>query len=243
MSKWVARLVGLSLFAVCATGCVATVAYADTLESPNYKFDETSLGGGGLIQSNSANYQAGVSIGDTAIGNSASTNFQTEAGSKTTNDPTLSFTVNTATANFGSFSPSTPAVTTSTFSVSNYTSYGYVVQILGNPPSNQGHTLDAMATTGTSQTGIEQFGINLVANTAPSSVGANPDHGQFGFGDAAPNYATPNNFRYVSGETIAIGPKSSGLTTYTISYVINVDSLTPGGQYAGNQVLICTGTY
>jgi hypothetical protein len=221
-----------------------TAVYADSLQSPNYRFDESVLGGDGLVQSNSANYRAGLSIGDTAIGSSSSTNFQVESGSKTTNDPTLSFSVDNGNANFGSFTPSGASVATSTFSVSNYTSYGYVVQLVGNPPSNSsGHTLSAMTTTGPSQAGTEQFGVNLVANTLPVSVGANPDHGQFGVGSAAPNYATSNQYRYVSGETIASAPKSSGLTAYTLSYIVNVDSLTPGGQYNGNQILICTGTY
>jgi hypothetical protein len=100
-----------------------------------------------------------------------------------------------------------------------------------------------MSTTGPSQAGVEQFGLNLVANTSPVSLGANPNHGQFGVGSAATNYATTNNYRFVSGETIASAPKSSGMTIYTISYIVNVSSLTPGGQYSSNQTVICTGTY
>jgi hypothetical protein len=100
-----------------------------------------------------------------------------------------------------------------------------------------------MTSSGSPQVGIEQFGINLVANTIPSSVGANPDHGDFGVGSAALNYDSPNIFRYVSGETIASSPKTSGLTRYTISYLVNVESLTPGGQYKTNQTIIVTGTF
>jgi hypothetical protein len=100
-----------------------------------------------------------------------------------------------------------------------------------------------MSSAALSQAGIEQFGINVVANTLPLSLGVNPDNGQFGFGQAASNYNTSNNYRYVSGDTIAVGPKSSGQTTYTISYIINVNALTPGGIYTGGQTLLCTGTY
>lgn len=220
-----------------------SVAYADSLKSAHYQIDESFVGGSGLVQSNSAHYQEGESIGDTGIGNSASTNYQTNSGYTTTNDPALSFAVNTSSANFGSFSPSAAATTTSTFQVSNYTSYGYVVQIVGNAPSNGSHTLSAMSTTGPSQAGVEQFGINLVANTSPVSFGANPAQGIAGAGVAASNYNTSNNYRYVSGETVATAPKSSGVTTYTISYLVNVGSRTPGGQYTSNQVLVCTGTY
>lgn len=224
--------------------CCMTAVYAESLKSANYQVDESFLGNGGLLQSSSAHYQTdGSSIGDTAVGESGSSGFQTQAGSTTTNDPALSFAILSSSADFGSFSSSGASVTTSTFQVSNYTSYGYVVQIVGDPPSNGGHVLAAMSSNGPSQAGTEQFGINLVANTSPVSVGANPDHGQFGFGSAASNYDTPNEYRYVSGETIASAPKSSGVTVYTISYLVNVTGLTPGGQYRSDQVLICTGTY
>lgn len=220
-----------------------TDVHADPLQSPNYRFDESSIGAGGLIQSSSANYQAGDSTGDLATGTSASANFQVQSGPKTTNDPALSFSVNSSGINFGSFSAGNATVTTATFSVSNYTSYGYVVQIVGTAPTNGTHTLPAMTTTGPSQAGTEQFGINLVANTLPVSVGTNPDNGQFGFGAAALSYGTSNQYRYVNGETIASAPKSSGVTNYTISYLVNVAGLTPGGQYTSDQTLIVTGTY
>jgi hypothetical protein len=243
MKKWFRRLAALFVIVACSTGFAVTIAYANELQSTNYRFDESVLGGGGLIRSNSANYQASGSIGDTAIGNSASTNFQVQAGSKTTNDPTLSFSINTPNVSLGNFSAGTATTSTSTFGVIDYTSYGYAVQILGDPPTNGNHTINAMSTTDVSQTGIEQFGINLVANTDPVSVGANPDHGLFGVGSPSPNYGTSNQYRYVNGETIATAPKSSGLTTYTISYVVNVNSLTPGGEYKSNQQIVCTGTY
>jgi hypothetical protein len=223
--------------------CLFSLAGAETLRSNNFQIDESNVGDSGLLQSSSANYQLNDSIGDTAAGSSASSNFQIESGSKTTGDPALAFEVNDSAVNFPVFSPATAAVATSTFQVSNYTSYGYVVQILGTPPTSGPHTITAMSTAGASQAGTEQFGINLVANTSPTSVGANPDHGQFGFGSAAGNYNTANNYRYVSGDTIATAPKSSGVTLYTISYLVNVNSRTPGGNYISPQTLICTGTY
>lgn len=241
MPKRLAGWVGVLLLTAYCISCTTTTVSAT--QSPNYRFDESTIGSGGLIQSSSTNFQSSSATGDLAVGDSASGNFQVESGSQTTNDPTLSFAINNFDANFGSFSASSATVTTASFSVSNYTSYGYVVQMLGTPPTNGNHTITPMATTATSQTGIEQFGVNLVANTAPISVGANPNNGQFGFGEASPNYDTTNQFRYVSGETIARAPKSSGVTTYTISYLINVGSLTPGGKYKSNQTLIVTGTY
>ena len=222
---------------------IVTPAFADPLRSTNYSFTETSLGGTGLLNSQSANYQSAFSGAVLGIGNSAAVDFQVNAGNLTTNDPALSFAVNSSSVNFGSFSAGTAATATATFQVINYTSYGYVVQALGTPPAKGGHTITAMSSTGPSQAGVEQFGINLVANTSPISFGSNPDHGLFGFGSASFNYGTANNFRFVSGETIASAPQSSGQTIYTISYIINVSSLTPGGEYTGGQTILCTGTY
>lgn len=212
-------------------------------QSTNYRLIESSIGSGSAIQSSSSNFQARESIGDIAVGNAASANFQVDSGAITTNEPNLAVSIPSGDIIFPSFSAATPSVTTATFSVLNYTSYGYVVQIIGTPPTNNGYTIPALSSGSPSIPGTEQFGINLVANTSPASVGANPDNDQFGFGEASPNYGTPNQFRFVSGETIALAPKSSGITNYTISYLVNVAGLTPGGQYVSNQTLVITGTY
>ena len=239
----------LLLAAAVLSGGMVAVSYADTIESTNYKFDESTLGPGGIVRSSSANYQSIQSVGDPAVGNSASggSGHQINAGSVTTADPSLAFSINNGSPTFGSFSPTDTATATTTFSVSNYTSYGYIVEIVGEPPTNGGHAIPGMSTTGASNTGVEQFGINLVKNTdfcgSGCDLGADPDHGQFGYGSAATNYNTPGQFRFVSGETIASAPKSSGVTTYTISYIVNVKGLTPGGEYASYQSLICVATY
>lgn len=243
MPRWLARFGLAAAGVLVASGLFVTAAYAESLESPNYRFDESSIGGGGLIQSSSPNFQSSQAIGDTAVGNTSSSSFQTEAGSDTTPDPTLSFGITNASADFTDFSPAAAATATSSFQVLNYTSYGYVVQILGGPPSNGNHVIGAMGSTDVSHPGTEQFGINLVHNTSPAVFGADPDHGQFGVGSATADYGTANSFRYVEGETIASAPKSSGLTTYTISYIVNVTSVTPGGSYTSDQELVCTGTY
>jgi hypothetical protein len=241
MLKWFRGIISVGIIAL---GCVSSfVSVAHALQSTNYRFDETEIGNGGLVQSSSASYQSSSSIGDLSIGNAASTNFQIEAGSQTTADPSLSFIINNGATSLGDFSATQPAVATSTFTVSNYTSYGYIVQITGSPPSNSGHTISAMGSNDSSHTGTEQFGINLVANTLPVSVGANPFHGLFAVGSAFGNYATSNSYRYVSGETVASAPKSSGVTTYTLTYLVNVSPLTPGGIYTSDQTLIVVGTY
>lgn len=248
-SKLLGRLGGFIVAAFVVAGLFMGVALADdTLQSPHYQLEESIVGSGGLINSSSPNYQSNEAIGDTAIGNSSSSNFQINAGNKTTPDPTLAFGVTSPNATFGNFDANSTSTATATFTVSDYTSFGYAVQIVGSPPSYNGHAIAAMGTDAqggpqSPQTGIEQFGINLVANTSPVSFGANPDKGQFGEGVAASNYSTANKYRYVEGETIATAPKSSGVTIFTISYVVNVTHLTPAGQYTSAQSVICTGTF
>ncbi len=239
----VKRLILICVVLLCCIAVFAPTTSADPLKSNNYQFVEQSVGGSGLVGSQSANYQSDQAVGILGLGNSASTNIQVNAGNITTGDPALAFAVTSGNVSFGDFSASAATTATATFEVLDYTSYGYIVQIIGNPPSHGAHTITAMSTAGSSTPGTEQFGINTVANTSPSSLGANPDNGQFGYGQAATNYNTSNNYRYVSGDTIAQGPKSSGVTIYTISYVINVNILTPGGLYDGGQTLLCTGTY
>lgn len=238
-------LVCLALLVIAAlvvVGSMTGLTFAETSSSSSYQFIETDLGGGGIVPSSSPNYKSALSLGDNAVGNSKSDGYQFDSGSQTTANPSLSFSVDSATP-LGRFSPTTTSTATSTFSVINYTSYGYIIMITGEPPAYHSHELPAMTTASAPTPGQEEFGINLVKNTVPDNFGADPSHGLFAFGDASTNYDTPNEFRYVSGDTIASAPKSSGKTTYTISYVADVAGLTPGGQYSTNLSLICVGTY
>lgn len=246
MSRTVSKGVFASVLG--ALVLLGSPAYASqVLQSPSYRFDESSVGTGGFVNGSSSNFKIESSTGDIGIGSSSSSNFTVDAGTQTSPDPTLTVGTENTGANFGNFSAAAPSTSTATFSVINYTSYGYVVQLVGAPPKFGSNDIAPMSVTAPSQPGVEQFGVNLVANTSPASFGANPNNGSapnnFGFGTVAPNYATPNQFRYVSGETIATAPKSSGKTTYTMSYLVNVSNLTPAGTYKSDQTLVVTGTY
>jgi hypothetical protein len=237
----IGRLISLSI-PICVL-LISPNVFGETLKSANYRLDETSIGSGGLIQSSSSNYQTRSTAGDLGVGNSNSSNYQIEAGSQTTSDPTLSFALISPTTDFGNFSATSTSTSTASFSVVNYTSYGYVVQISGGSLTNGAHSISPMSTIGSPVTGVNQFGINLTANTTPTAFGASPDNGQFGFGVVEAGYSTPNLFKFVDGDVIAHAPKSSGKTIYTISYIVNVEPLTPGGQYSAGQTIIITGTY
>ena len=97
-----------------------------------------------------------------------------------------------------------------------------------------------------SAVGTEQYGINLKANTSPTTFGADPlqvPSSSFSYGIASTGYNVANNYRYVAGEKIAEAPQTSGQTNYTISYIVNVSTTTAGGAYSGSQSLVVVGTY
>lgn len=73
--RWfiVAILVGASLF--------ADPVAAETLKSNNYQLDESELGTTSNNSSSSASYGLAAALGDLAVGESASANYQTNAGS------------------------------------------------------------------------------------------------------------------------------------------------------------------
>lgn len=237
-------LFGVTIFMFLGGGLVIAQG-----SSSNYRIDESFIGPGGNLDSASANYKTESgqqTVGGSGGGEASSSNYSTKTGAPTTPDPALTCKVNSSSINFGALSTAVAATGTATFSVLNYTSYGYIVQIIGTPPATGAHQLTAMSSTGPSSTGAEQFGINLVANTSPATFGANPvqvPDSSFSFGSVSSNYNSANNYRYVAGETIASAPKSSGETDYTISYIANVATTTPGGTYSGGQTIVCVGTY
>ena len=232
--KWRRELLalGVSLVALCVW---SGVAYAQS-SSSNYKVNEYFFGTGGELSPSSANYQAKMSAGELTVGNTSSANYQFNAGFNTSDTPLLEFAVNGGTYDMGTIGAGVTGTAVASFTVRNYLSSGYVVVMYGTPPTNaQGHTLPGLSSATTSQPGTEQFGVNLVANTNPtigSNVGQVPDS-TFSYGTPVAGYDTPNYFKFVSGDTIALSSKSSGQTNYALSMIANATTVTPDGQYGG----------
>lgn len=227
---------------------------APTYSSTNYGVDEVFMGAGGLNDASSASYRARASLGDTGVGNSGSANYQAYGGFTTTPDPYLEFVVTNPNTDLGYITPSATATTTATFSVRTYLASGYNVVNASDPPVTGAgatlHYLNNLTTPTASATGTEQFGINLVANTAPASLGGgvskNPQQvpdASYSFGTAAAGYNTANQYKYVKGDTVAQSTKSSGTTVYTISYIYNISAVTPAGEYVLLHSLVATSTY
>lgn len=216
--------------------------------SPNYSIEESFVGPGGLIDATSPNYQARASLGDTGIGNSASANFQIYGGYTTTSEEYLEFVVTAADIDLGVLTDSSTGTGNGTFYVRSYLAQGYVVTTPSEPPTNgSGNTLEPMAAQGASTQGTEQFGINLVANTSPTTFGADPvqvPDSSFSFGFVDNDYNDTNQYRYVVGDIIAQSNSSSGQTTYTISYIANINFFTTeAGLYTMEHYVVATSTF
>lgn len=226
--------------------CLPTIAFAAQSSSSNYQVNEVFFGSGGELNSCSTSYCSKQSAGELAAGRTASANYQAQAGFNTDRLSYIQFNVTNNNVDLGTLDANSTKTTTSTFSVKTYLAQGYSVVNASDPPSNGSYTMQAMNVPTGSATGTEQFGINLVANTAPTTFGANPvqvPDTTFSYGIASASYSAANLYKYTKGDTVALSTSSSGRTDYTISYIFNISPVTPGGTYVMRHVLVATSTY
>ncbi len=219
---------------------------AQQICSGSYCANEYYFGTGGENELNSTNYTGRASTGSLGVGETSSTSYSTQAGYVTTQEEYLEMIVNTTNVNLGTLSASSASTGTGTFYVRAYTSTGYFVQTISPPPSNGAVTLTNLTSQTASSVGTEQFGINLVANTSPTTFGANPSQApdsSFAYGSASTGYNTANLYKYVAGDTIATAPKGIGRTDYTISYLANASPISKGGEYTVDHVLVVVATF
>jgi hypothetical protein len=157
------------------------------------------------------------------------------------------------------FSPTDTSVAKSQMAASTNAGSGYVISVNGTTLTSGSNTIPAIAAAGgaASIKGTGQFGMNLRANTTAAAQGfdiagssADIDPVSTGTdlrGQAVGDYATPDNFKFVSGETIAdsafsvAGPTNAQI--YTASYIVNVSGNQLAGTYNTTLTYICTPTF
>jgi hypothetical protein len=206
--------------------------------SNNYKVVESFIGSGGDVDSCSGGqFCARQTLGETAVGAQSSTNFTAQSGFNTTDEELLEVEVDGTLIDLGELTPLDTKFGSTTFSVRNYLSQGYVVRVQGKPPANPsgGHELTPMAVQTTPTAGQEEFGINLRDNATPD-VGADPvqvPDSSFSYGTYTSGYGIADSFKYIEDEIVAESLTSSGKTIYTISIIANISTGTPGGTYRG----------
>ena len=156
------------------------------------------------------------------------------------------------------FSPTDTATASSQMAASTNALYGYVITVNGPSMTSGSSVIPAMApqladTPVTSLRGTSQFGMNLAENTTATStvpIGASvslaPDGDELR-GQATPNYAVADRFKYVTGDAVArsdnggAGPTNAQL--YTASYMVNAAGNLLAGTYTTTLTYVCTPTF
>jgi hypothetical protein len=100
-------------------------------------------------------------------------------------------------------------------------------------------TIAALASQTAASVGSAQFGVNLKDNATPD-VGAEATAGN---GAATANYATADQYRFVTGDSVASSAGVADAQTYTVSYIVNVPGSQAAGTYNATMTYIATATF
>jgi hypothetical protein len=145
---------------------------------------------------------------------------------------------------FGTFSSTSTKSGTSVMAASTNGVSGYSITINGSTLTcgtcSGTPTIAALSSQTASSIGSAQFGANLKANTTPS-VGANVSGS--GSGTATANYGTADQFRFVTGDSVASAAAATNANTFTASYIVNVPGSQAAGTYTATMTYICTATF
>lgn len=141
----------------------------------------------------------------------------------------------------GELKPNETLSATSQMAVGTNASSGFAITVDGIPLAAGTNIIDPMAFPALSQQGKNQFGINLVANTAPE-VGENP-LGVWANAQPTADYGTPNIFKYQSGDVVATSPNVSLMKKFTVSYIVNTRANLKPGIYATTITFIASGRF
>ena len=156
-------------------------------------------------------------------------------------DESITFSLSANSVAFGTLSVSTVTTGTHTFDLATNGTGGAVVTVSGNTLEDGANSVDAMSAAAASSVGTEQFGINLKDNATPD-VGAECS-GSAPIAAAATGYATVDNFKFVSGETVASAANAINTTTCTITYIANIAGTTDAGSYTTTLTYVASATF
>lgn len=153
---------------------------------------------------------------------------------------TLSFTLAAQSVDLGTLTASSTGSGTSTMSAATNAGSGYSITVNGSTLTAGLNTITALAAKTASSQGSEQFGLNLKDNAAPN-VGSEVSGS--GSGAASTNYNTADQYRFVSGDTVASAAAATNTNTYTVSYIANVTASTEPGSYSTVLTYIATANF
>lgn len=141
----------------------------------------------------------------------------------------------------GSLGPNSTLIAQSQMAVGTNATGGFVITANGDPPAAGTNVIDGLALPTESIQGDNQFGINLVANTAPV-VGDDPE-GTWANAVASADYSMPNRYKYVPGDVVAYSPNVSLMKKFTVSYILNASASLRPGVYTTTVTYIASGRF
>lgn len=118
---------------------------------------------------------------------------------------------------------------------------GFSITVHGNSMAAGTNIIESLSNPTPSMKGVNQFGINLVANTSPN-VGSNPD-GAWANAVTTPDYGTPDLFKFVDGDEVAYSPNVSLSKRFTISYIVNASPDLRPGTYTTTITFVASGRF
>ena len=118
---------------------------------------------------------------------------------------------------------------------------GFAITVNGSPPSAGTNVISASSVPTESGQGKNQFGINLVENTAPI-VGQNPE-GAWANAVPSPDYGLADHYKFVSGDVVAYSPNVSLMKKFTVSYILNSSQNLRAGAYNTTLTYIASGRF
>ena len=118
--------------------------------------------------------------------------------------------------------------------------YGYTIRVIGTTLTSGINVIPALQSSDIARTGVNQFGLNLRANSTPPT---GSDVQGSGSAAVASGYDTPNYFKFVSGDVLASSTTSDSYRLYTVSYITNITKNQPAGIYVSTLQYIALASF
>lgn len=142
--------------------------------------------------------------------------------------------------NFGNLSTNHSSSATSQSLVATNAVNGYTLVITGTSLTSGNNVIPALTASDISRPGTSQFGLNLRANSDPAT---GQDVSGPGAGQPTASYDTPDRYLFVSGDTVAGSAAPEDFRKYTSTYVVNISSGQPVGDYASTISYVATANF
>lgn len=144
-------------------------------------------------------------------------------------------------SDMGSLGAGSTLTATSQMAVGTNASGGFAITANGTPMAAGTNVIDGIETPTASIQGTNQFGINLVQNTAPA-IGQDPE-GTWLNATPTADYGIPDKYKFKSGDAVASSPNVSLIKKFTVSYIVNSNANLRPGIYATTINYIASGQF